>query len=628
MIPPHFLQDLLTRTDIVDVVGRHVQLKKAGINHKGLCPFHDEKSASFFVNATRQTFHCFGCGVHGDAIAFLMQHCAITFTDAVSDLAQQAGLTVPDDAQDSQAHDKAQLLKKQKATLCELLAQASQHYQQQLGKHAKASAYLTQRGLSAEITQRFELGYAPEGWRFLSTVLPDYSDPRLIESGLVITPDQAQGEAEGNETHRKRYDRFRDRLMFPIRSVQGDVIGFGGRVIGKGEPKYLNSPETPVFSKGRELYGLHEGRKDIRHKGFALVVEGYMDVVALAQAGWANAVATLGTACTAEHLTKLFRFTDNIVFSFDGDRAGRRAAGRALEAVLPMATDARSVRFLFLPPEHDPDSYVREKGPQAFNQCIEQALPLSKHLIDVAQTDCDVSCAEGRAKFLVHAKPLWQALPDGALKRQMLTELGRFGGLSLHDLSTLWHLDIPSALEPQRVAAPPAHPKTSALPSAGPNPMHRRISTRRGTHPIPSSPEDHVLRMLLLHSEWLEQLPTDDQDLITHLPAPHGEIGAWLERQVAEHGAMPWAALEPALRAFAGAEVVHKLMPPTGVDDEFNFTDLRRMLNRLWVDTLSRDEHQLATQAMNDPAAMLSYRRLNQRLTELKKSLLQVGEKL
>ncbi len=623
MIPPHFVQDLLTRTDIVDVVGQHVELKKAGINHKGLCPFHNEKSPSFIVNATRQTFHCFGCGVHGDAIEFLMQHCAIAFTDAVSDLAQRAGLSVPHDEHDAQAHEKAQLLKKQKATLSDLLAQASRHYQQQIGKHTKASAYLIKRGLSPEITERFGLGYAPEGWRFLSTVLPDYSDPRLIESGMVITPAQGhvEGEVEGFEANRKRYDRFRDRLMFPIRSVQGDVIGFGGRVIDAGEPKYLNSPETPVFSKGRELYGLHEARKDIRHKGFALVVEGYMDVVALAQAGWANAVATLGTACTAEHIIKLFRFTDNIVFSFDGDRAGRRAAGRALEAVLPMATDARSVRFLFLPPEHDPDSYVREKGPQAFNQSIDQATPLSKHLIDVAQTDCDVSCAEGRAKFLVHAKPLWHALTDGALKRQLLTELARHGGLPIHDLTALWQLDGPSGAEPQRLPA-----KKTKLPAT--QPPRPAPSRRRDTHPTPSSPEDHVLRMLLLHSEWLEQLPTNDHDLISHLPPPHGEIGAWLERQVAEHGAMPWAALEPALRAFTGNETINKLIPQAGVDDEFDFSDLRRMLNSLWVDTLSRDEQKLAAQATHDPAAMLSYRRLSQRLTELKKSLLQGGEKL
>lgn len=610
MISPQFIQELLSRTDIVDVVGQHVQLKKAGINHKGLCPFHNEKSPSFTVSATRQTFHCFGCGVHGNAIGFLMQHCAMPFPDAVNDLAQRVGLTVPDDERTAQDRERAAALKKQQATLSDLLAQASRHYQRQISKHPRAGAYLVQRGLSPEIAAHFGLGYAPQGWRFLSTVLPDYDDPRLVESGLVITPDQSEDEAP--ETHRKRYDRFRDRLMFPIRSVQGDVIGFGGRVIDAGEPKYLNSPETPVFSKGRELYGLHEARTDIRQKGYALVVEGYMDVVALAQAGWANAVATLGTACTAEHVVKLFRFTDNIVFSFDGDSAGRRAAGRALEAALPLATDARSVRFLFLPTEHDPDSYVRELGPQAFTDRIDQALPLSKHLIDVAQTDCDLTCAEGRARFLVHAKPLWGALPDGALKRQLLTDLARHGGLPTDDLSELW----------QPEARPAGHakgaPRTPLAPVATTrHPPARRPSARHA----PSSPQDHVLRMLLLHSEWLERLPPDDHDLITHLPPPHGDIGAWLERQVAEHGPLPWAALEPALRDHAGLEAVDKLLPLSSMDDELHFTDLRRTLDGLWVDKLSHEQSELATHAAHDPSAMARYRTLSQRLSELKKSL-------
>ncbi len=615
MISPQFIQDLLSRTDIVDVVGQHVQLKKAGINHKGLCPFHNEKSPSFTVNATRQTFHCFGCGVHGNAIGFLMQHCAMPFPDAINDLAQRAGLLVPEDERNAQDRERAAALKKQQATLSDLLAQASRHYQKQISKHPRASAYLAKRGLSADIAAQFGLGYAPEGWRFLSTVLPDYDDPRLLESGLVITPEQPQGESP--ETHRKRYDRFRDRIMFPIRSVQGDVIGFGARIIDAGEPKYLNSPETPVFSKGRELYGLHEARTDIRHKGYALVVEGYMDVVALAQAGWANAVATLGTACTAEHVIKLFRFTDNIVFSFDGDSAGRRAAGRALEAALPLATDARSVRFLFLPKEHDPDSYVRELGPQAFTDRIDEALPLSKHLIDVAQTDCDVSCAEGRARFLVHAKPLWSALPEGALKRQLLNDLARHGGLPVDDLTGLWQLVARQAATP--VGAAPHVPRPPS-PRTRPRRPHARHA--------PSSPEDHVLRMLLLHSKWLEQLAPDDHDLITHLPPPHGDIGAWLERQVAEHGPLPWAALEPALRAHAGMDTIDKLIPVSSMDDELHFTDLRRTLDSLLIDKLSQEQSELAAHAAHDPSAMVRYRTLSQRLTELKKSLIQSATKL
>lgn len=608
---------------MVEVVGQHVELKKAGINHKGLCPFHSEKSPSFTVSATRQTFHCFGCGAHGNAIGFLMQHCAMPFPDAVADLAQRVGMTVPMDERSAQDRDRAAALKKQQATLSDVLAKAAQHYQKQLGKHPRSAAYLAKRGLSAEIIERFGLGYAPEGWRFLSTVFPEYDDPKLVDCGLVITPEPQEGQGATDASRNKRYDRFRDRILFPIRSVQGEVIGFGGRVIDAGEPKYLNSPETPVFSKGRELYGLHEARSAIRHKGHALVVEGYMDVVALAQSGWGNAVATLGTACTAEHVTKLFRFTDNIVFSFDGDSAGRRAAGRALEAALPFATDARSVRFLFLPPEHDPDSFVRDVGAEAFAQCIEQATPLSRHLIELAQESCDLASAEGRARFLVHAKPWWTALPEGALKRQLLSDLARQGGLAATDLHELWQLDHQRrAASPASRAGAPGSDSAAASgfkPSAPPRPANQRRAP-------PSSPADHVVRMLLLHSEWLEQLPPSDHDLIHHLPAPHGDIGAWLERQLAEHGPLPWAALEPALRAHASDEVVDKLVPRSAMEDELHFQDLRRVLDGLWVDKLSQEQTELAATAAQDPSVMARYKTLSLRLNHLKKSLHIVGE--
>ena len=378
MIPQPFIQDLLARADVAEVVGRHVQLKKAGINLKGLCPFHGEKSPSFIVSPTRQTYHCFGCGAHGNAIGFLMEHGGMGFMDAVRDLAQQVGMTVPEDDSTPEEREHAKAAKARQATLNEVLAQAGEHWRKQLKVNDRAIAYLKRRGLSGEIAARFGMGYAPEGWRGLASAFARYDDPLLAEAGLVIV----QGE-DGAE--QKRYDRFRDRIMFPIRSVQGEVIGFGGRVLDTGEPKYLNSPETPVFVKGRELYGLFEARHALRERGYALVVEGYMDVVALAQLGFPNAVATLGTACGEEHVKKLLRFTDRIVFSFDGDAAGRRAAGRALEAALAHASDTRSIKFLFLPPEHDPDSYVREHGTQAFEACVEQAVPLSRQLIEAAR---------------------------------------------------------------------------------------------------------------------------------------------------------------------------------------------------------------------------------------------------
>ena len=417
MIPPSFIQDLLARTDIADVVGKYVTLKKAGINYKGLCPFHGEKSPSFIVSPSRQTYHCFGCGVHGNAVGFIMEFGGMGFVDAVKDLAQMQGMPVPDDNLRPEERERQKQAKARQLALTDVMAQAAKHWKQQLKKSPRAVAYLKGRGLTGEIAAQFALGYAPDSWRGLASAFPDYNEPLLVESGLVIAH-----EAEG-DNEAKRYDRFRDRIMFPIRTPQGEVIGFGGRVLDKGEPKYLNSPETPVFVKGRELYGLYEGRSALRNKGYAIVTEGYMDVVALAQWGFGNAVATLGTACSHEHVQKLFRFTEHIVFSFDGDAAGRRAAGRALEAALPFATDTRRLSFLFLPAEHDPDSFIREHGAEAFEGCVKKAVPLSRQLIEHASADCDLDSAEGRARLLTQAIPLIAQLPDGALRGLIADDL-------------------------------------------------------------------------------------------------------------------------------------------------------------------------------------------------------------
>jgi len=420
VIPPSFIQDLLARTDIADVVGKFVTLKKAGINYKGLCPFHGEKSPSFVVSPSRQTYHCFGCGVHGNAVGFLMEYGGLGFVDAVKDLAQMQGMQVPDDNVRPEERERQRQAKEKQHSLTDVMAKAAHHWKQQLKKTPRAVNYLKGRGLTGEVAARFALGYAPDNWRGLASVFPKYDDPLLVESGLVIAHEPEAGDTEG-----KRYDRFRDRIMFPIRNPQGEVIGFGGRVLDKGEPKYLNSPETPVFIKGKELYGLYEGRAALRNKGYAIVTEGYMDVVALAQWGFGNAVATLGTACTADHAQKLFRFTDQVVFSFDGDAAGRRAAGRALEAALPYATDTRRISFLFLPAEHDPDSYIREFGAEAFEQCIKQAVPLSKQVLEHAAADCDMDSAEGRARLLVQAIPLLAQFPEGALQGLVADELAQ-----------------------------------------------------------------------------------------------------------------------------------------------------------------------------------------------------------
>ncbi len=472
MIPPGFIQDLLARVDIVDIVGRHVDLKKAGINHKGLCPFHGEKSPSFIVSPSRQTYHCFGCGQHGNAVGFLMEHLGIGFIDAVKDLAQQAGMQVPEDDRSPQDREREKLQKQRQATLTEILAKAGQHYRQQLKGNTRAIEYLKGRGLTGQIALQFGLGYAPDGWRSLASAFPSYDDPLLVETGLVILQDDP-GKSEAEQ---RRYDRFRDRVMFPIRNVQGEVIGFGGRVLDKGEPKYLNSPETPVFHKGRELYGLYEARPAMRRRGYALVVEGYMDVVALAQHGFGNAVATLGTACTPDHVQKLFRFTESVVFSFDGDAAGRRAAGRALEAALPHANETRTIKFLFLPTEHDPDSYVRELGADAFERCIEGAVPLSRQLMETAADGCDLGTPEGRARMLSLAKPLWAALPDGLLKRQLLGELARRAQLPDAELQQLWANALPPA-------APGSRARTDRSAAAAPAPR----AAPRADRPAPDA---------------------------------------------------------------------------------------------------------------------------------------------
>ncbi|MDO4769465.1 MAG: DNA primase [Brachymonas sp.] len=597
-IPHGFIQELLTRVDVVDVVGRYVQLKKAGANMQGLCPFHGEKTPSFTVSPSKQFYHCFGCGKSGDAINFLMEHNGMSFVDAVQELAQQCGLQVPDDHASPQERARAEARRQQQATLADVQEKAAASYKKQLKASPRAIDYLKQRGLSGEIAARYGLGYAPPGWRHLSTVFADYTDPLLEESGLVIhhgedaanRPERQQGQP-GQED--KRYDRFRDRIMFPIRNVKGVCIGFGGRVLGDEKPKYLNSPETPLFSKGHELYGLFEARTAMRQHGFALVTEGYMDVVALAQMDFGNAVATLGTACTPEHVRKLFRFTDHVVFSFDGDAAGRRAARKALDAALPHATDTRSVKFLFLPPEHDPDSYIRSYGKEAFAEQIQQALPLSRFVIEAAQEGCDPSSTEGRARMASLAAPMWQALPDGIFKRQLLGELAQLIHLSADELQTMWG---GRSAAPASHNTPPAQGRHQGQPSHDPGwpdgyeapapyaqgfapefagqqrqswssrpsssgSMRLRGASKHGGHagnwqrpPERSSRislhthADHVLRYLLSDTQAWDWLSPAAHEVLLHQPAPHGAFFAWIESQYLQHGPQPWSALRIALQ--------------------------------------------------------------------------------
>src|SRR5437899_5426799 len=358
MIPNDFIQTLLSRIDVVDVVDRYVPLKKAGANYVACCPFHSEKTASFTVSRTKQFYHCFGCGAHGTAVGFLMEYGGKSFPDAVEELARDAGLEVPRvETRPGEAERREQT-----QDLASLLLTAAKYYRAQLKESPRAIDYLKGRGLTGEIAARFGVGYAPDAWQPLASAFDKYDARELETAGLVIAGDAG-----------KRYDRFRDRIMFPIHDSRGQVIGFGGRVLGDGEPKYLNSPETPLFSKGRELYGLYLARAAIRDAGTVVVVEGYMDVVALAQHGVEYAVATLGTATTPTHVQKLFRQSDRVVFCFDGDGAGRKAAWRALENALPVLADGKNAAFLFLPDGEDPDDYIRKRGKESFETLVDSA---------------------------------------------------------------------------------------------------------------------------------------------------------------------------------------------------------------------------------------------------------------
>ena len=422
MIPDSFKQDLLNRVDIVEVVSRHVSLKKSGANYLGLCPFHSEKTPSFTVSPTKQFYHCFGCGAHGNAIGFLMAYSSLGYVEAVKTLADWAGMKMPE----WQPRSAEATARRQRETdLLPVLERAMEFYRAELKKSPRAIGYLKGRGVSGEIAARYRIGYAPDDWQALRAAFPDYHDKGLVAAGLVI-------EGDG-----KRYDRFRDRIMFPIHNLRGAVVGFGGRVLGEGEPKYLNSPETSLFEKGREVYGLALAREAIRASGRAIVVEGYMDVLALAQFGVGNAVATLGTATTPAHVMRLLRLADELVFCFDGDAAGRKAAWRALEVSLPLATDAKTIRFLFLPEGEDPDSFVRSRGKEAFERLAREAQTLSAFLVGELRAGLDLASAEGRSRLVAKAAPHLQRIAGRVLRLQIGREIARLAGLAPEDVERL-----------------------------------------------------------------------------------------------------------------------------------------------------------------------------------------------
>ena len=500
MIPESFVQDLLARIDIVDVIERYVPLRKAGANYSACCPFHSEKTPSFTVSPSKQFYHCFGCGAHGSAIGFLMQHAGIGFIEAVEDLASAAGMQVPHEERNAAIRAK-------KAPLTELMARAMHFYREQLKTAPKAVDYLKNRGLTGEIAARFGLGYAPADWQALQQTFADYNDPALVECGLVIVNEQG-----------RRYDRFRDRVMFPILDQRGNVIGFGGRVIGHSKeanadgtsvgPKYLNSPETPLFEKGRELYGLTQARQAIRDTDTVIVVEGYVDVVALAQHGVGNAVATLGTACTPTHVHKLLRQASKVVFCFDGDAAGRKAAWRALEASLEQLSDDKSAGFLFLPPEHDPDSFVRAEGAETFRRLVTHPTTLTEFLLRELKTDVDLASAEGRARLVHEAKPHLTRLAAPILRVQLVKAVAEASALTQAEVETQ------CGLKPA-VRGRPAPPRTRQRPT-------------------PSSVEYKLLQIVLHKPEWAARLPLE----LINVERPEGQALSAIADAI-DHGEMP-----------------------------------------------------------------------------------------
>ncbi len=443
MIPESFIQELLNRVDIVDVIDKSVPLKKAGANYSACCPFHNEKSPSFTVSPTKQFYHCFGCGAHGTAIGFLMEYAGLSFVEAIHELAKNVGMIVPQETRDTERVPQKVVL-----GLQEVLQQAASYYKVELKKSQRAIDYLKGRGLSGQIAAKFQIGYAPAGWHNLQSVFPQYESEVLNTAGLVVENEQG-----------RRYDRFRDRIMFPIHDQKGQVIGFGGRVINPEDtPKYYNSPETPLFQKGHELYGLFVARRAIRDAGRALVVEGYMDVVALAQYGIEYAVAALGTATTPFHITKLMRQTDEIVFCFDGDNAGRTAAWRAAMNALPALTDGLKLRFLFLPKEHDPDSYVREFGKEKFEAEMEHAMPLSQYIVQHLSEENPLNSQEDKVKLLNEAEPILRQIqaPRFALMlRKRIAELAEVTDTEMQGLLKLPTINKSPAKATQRQSRAP-----------------------------------------------------------------------------------------------------------------------------------------------------------------------------
>ena len=611
MIPDSFVQELLSRVDVVDVVGKYVQLKKGGANLLGLCPFHQEKSPSFTVSPAKQFYHCFGCGAHGSAIGFVMAHDGLSFPEAIESLASSVGMQVPKSPASAASRQRAVQRRQEQNTLSQLLEKAQGFYKSNLRDHAPAVAYLKGRGLTGKIAAQYALGWAPESRQGLAQIFGRYEDPLLVESGLVIESEDG-----------RRYDRFLGRIMFPIRNMRGELIGFGGRIIDKGEPKYLNSPETPIFNKGQELYGAWEGRQAIRREDQVIVVEGYMDVVGLAQLGVDNAVATLGTATTADHLRKLIRLTHRIVFSFDGDAAGQRAAWRALLTSLPLLRDDLSIRFLFLPSNHDPDTYIRQYGQAAFRACLKDAIALSSFLLDQLFDRHNLEEPEGRSACVYEAAPILSDIPEGALRRQIFNDFAQKVRLTREEFEGFLGAH-PRVVQRNRAALTPgsdvpvtvsAAPMTQTLTERTDSAWQTQAQRRRSVAPLAK----RLLSLLLAHPGLAEQLGEQqlevlEQDanlalvrefilLVQSSGARH--LGALLE------AADPDSDLADVLTGLSG-----ELMAQTDLPDPT--AEWEDALKRIELDSIKRLQAALIAQGLDTDDAIKKYQELARRLSGL-----------
>jgi len=621
LIPESFIQDLLARVAVEDIVGRYVQLKKGGANLLGLCPFHDEKTPSFTVSPSKQFYHCFGCGAHGSAITFLMAHTGASFPEAVKSLAAEHGLTVPQEQRSPRQREADRRRQAERSQHEQVLEQALAAYNRQLRNSPAAIEYLQARGLSGLTAKTFGLGWSGAGRRPLASVIAEYDSPVLVEAGLVV-------EAEDG----RRYDRFRDRIMFPIRNRRGQLIGFGGRLIAPGEPKYLNSPETVLFSKGHELYGLWENRQGIRKHGHVLVVEGYMDVVALAEHGQDNAVATLGTATTDIHLQRLMRTSERIVFCFDGDDAGQRAAWRAMQTCLPLMRDDIAVRFLFLPDQHDPDSFIGEHGVEAFREAVSQAQALSTFFLDGLAGRHAMHESEGRAACVHEAVPLLSLLPDSTFRWQLQDEFARLVRLTPDELAQALARRQPAAApEPARQReAITAGQGSDAMPSAAamqeanqsatvpsgmePHRWQRSRSRQRAVTPMAK----RLLRLLLAHPGLVEEMSDQQLEILSH--SPHlvlvRDLITLANVSAARHAGALLQALEPDSEL---ATVLQPLATELLTEEDLPdpLAEWNDALGRIERDAIKAEQSALIRAGLQDTTSQKRYQQLTRQLALL-----------